>query len=161
LPDETNQVLITNWLERALLSDAGGSGFLFDAVEIAEAATLSRHFEAARLATKLNEASHRILSRIYFPVCVARVLGECSALFGDYRQARAHYAKSFKVCERLRLRPEFALTRLDLAELFLAHYTDERDAAIEHLDFAISEFREIKMQPSLERALRHRGLLKA
>jgi hypothetical protein len=35
------------------------------------------------------------------------------------------------------------------------------DAAIEHLDFAIGEFREMKMQPSLERALRHRGLLKA
>ncbi|MBM2826678.1 MAG: hypothetical protein HW403_742 [Dehalococcoidia bacterium] len=33
--------------------------------------------------------------------------------------------------------------------------------AIEHLDFAIGEFREIKMQPSLERALRHKGLLSA
>ena len=33
--------------------------------------------------------------------------------------------------------------------------------AIEHLDFAIREFREVKMQPSLERALRHRELLKA
>jgi hypothetical protein len=33
--------------------------------------------------------------------------------------------------------------------------------AIEHLDFAIREFREMKMQPSLERALRHRELLKA
>jgi pimeloyl-ACP methyl ester carboxylesterase len=43
----------------------------------------------------------------------------------------------------------------------LEHYPDERDAAIEHLDFAISEIREMKMQPSLERALRHRGLLKA
>ncbi|HLF09172.1 MAG TPA: protein kinase [Dehalococcoidia bacterium] len=36
-----------------------------------------------------------------------------------------------------------------------------RSEALEHLDFAISEFREMKMQPSLERALRHRGLLKA
>jgi len=36
-----------------------------------------------------------------------------------------------------------------------------RDAAIEHLDFAIGELTEMKMQPSLERALRHRGLLKA
>jgi len=33
--------------------------------------------------------------------------------------------------------------------------------AMEHLDFAISEFQEMKMQPSLERALRHKGLLKA
>ena len=53
------------------------------------------------------------------------------------------------------------LTSLSLAELLLEHYPDERDAAIEHLDFAIAEFREMKMQPSLERALRYRGLLKA
>ncbi len=33
--------------------------------------------------------------------------------------------------------------------------------AMEHLDFAIGEFQEMKMQPSLERALRHKGLLKA
>ncbi len=33
--------------------------------------------------------------------------------------------------------------------------------AIEHLDFAIAEFQEMKMGPSLERALRHKGLLKA
>ena len=46
-------------------------------------------------------------------------------------------------------------------ELLLEHYPDERTDALEHLDFAISEFREMKMQPSLERALRHRDILKA
>ena len=30
-----------------------------------------------------------------------------------------------------------------------------------HLDFAIEEFRAMKMQPALERALRHKGLLHA
>jgi len=38
---------------------------------------------------------------------------------------------------------------------------NERAAAIDHLDFAITEFREMKMQPSLERALWHKDLLKA
>ena len=38
---------------------------------------------------------------------------------------------------------------------------DERAEAVEHLDFAIREFQDMKMQPSLERALRHRELLKA
>jgi nucleotide-binding universal stress UspA family protein len=33
--------------------------------------------------------------------------------------------------------------------------------ALEHLDFAISEFRDMKMQPSLERALRHKEILGA
>jgi hypothetical protein len=32
---------------------------------------------------------------------------------------------------------------------------------VEHLDFAIKEFRDMKMQPSLERALRHKEILKA
>ena len=59
------------------------------------------------------------------------------------------------------LPPEIALISLDLAELLLEHYPDERDAAIEHLDFAIAELQAMKMQPALERALRHRGLLKA
>jgi len=37
----------------------------------------------------------------------------------------------------------------------------QRTEAMEHLDFAIAEFREMKMQPSLERALRHKDVLKA
>jgi hypothetical protein len=56
---------------------------------------------------------------------------------------------------------EIPLTRLALAELRLDHYPDERAVAIDHLDFAIGEFRAMKMQPSLERALRHKELLKA
>ena len=32
---------------------------------------------------------------------------------------------------------------------------------MEHLDFAIGEFRDMKMQPSLERAVRHREILLA
>jgi hypothetical protein len=40
--------------------------------------------------------------------------------------------------------------------------TSERiQGRIEHLGFAIAELRDMKMQPALERALRHRGLLKA
>jgi hypothetical protein len=43
----------------------------------------------------------------------------------------------------------------------LEHYPDEKTEAPEHLDFAIKEFREMKRQPSLERALRHKEILKA
>jgi uncharacterized protein (DUF924 family) len=41
------------------------------------------------------------------------------------------------------------------------HYPDEKKGALEHQDFAIKEFREMKMQPSLERAPRHKEILKA
>jgi hypothetical protein len=61
----------------------------------------------------------------------------------------------------MRFRPELALSRLQLAELQLEHYPAEKKDALEHLDFAIKEFREMKMQPSLERALRHKEILKA
>ena len=47
------------------------------------------------------------------------------------------------------------------AEVLLEQYPDERPEAMEHLDFAIGEFRDMKMQPSLERALRHRKILRA
>ena len=41
------------------------------------------------------------------------------------------------------------------------HYPKEGAEALEHLDFAIGEFRDMKMQPSLERALKHKEILKA
>ena len=41
------------------------------------------------------------------------------------------------------------------------HYPDEKPEALEHLDFAINEFREMKMQPALERALKHKEILGA
>ena len=82
-------------------------------------------------------------------------------LCGDIDRARVLYTEAIEATKRLGFRPEIAQLNLSLAGLLLAHYPDERDAAIEHLDFAIAELRDMKMQPALERALRHRGLLKA
>ena len=64
----------------------------------------------------------------------------------------------------LKLTPDYPahpLTRLQLAELLLEHYPEERAEALDHLNFAIAEFREMKMQPSLERALGHNDILGA
>ena len=82
-------------------------------------------------------------------------------MLGEYREAKACYQQTLEVCQRVRFRPEIALTRLQLAELLFEHYPAERADALAHLDFAIAEFREMKMQPSLERALKHKGLLTA
>ena len=90
-----------------------------------------------------------------------RPLGDAAKLLGLPDEARGFYGQAIEVCEKVRFRPELALTRLGLAELLLDHYPDEHDAAIEHLDFAIAEFQDMKMQPALERALGRRGLLKA
>ncbi|MBM2826270.1 MAG: hypothetical protein HW403_334 [Dehalococcoidia bacterium] len=43
----------------------------------------------------------------------------------------------------------------------MKHKSDENTTAQWHLEFAISEFQEMKMQPSQERALRHREILGA
>ena len=88
-------------------------------------------------------------------------MGAAVALLGRYDEARQHYQKAVKVCTEMRFRPELALSRLQLAELLLEHYPEEKKEALEHLDFAIKEFRETKMQPSLERALRQKKILKA
>jgi hypothetical protein len=53
------------------------------------------------------------------------------------------------------------LTHLQLAELVLEHYPQRNSEAIAYLDFAIGEFRDMKIEPSLERALRHKETLKA
>jgi len=77
-------------------------------------------------------------------------MGAAAALLGRPDEARAHYQEALTVAGEMRFRPEVALTRLQLAELLLEHYPKERVEALEHLDFAIAEFRDMKMQPSLE-----------
>ena len=46
-------------------------------------------------------------------------------------------------------------------ELLPEHYPGAKEEDLEHLDSAIKEFQDMKMQPSLERALRHKEILKA
>ena len=60
----------------------------------------------------------------------------------------------------MRFRLELALSRLQLAELLLEQYPQEKSEAIAHLDFAIKEFRQMKMTTYLEQALRHKEILK-
>jgi hypothetical protein len=99
---------------------------------------------------------------------VGRVLGAAAALAGQLDQAVDYCRQAMGACERARFRPELALTRLQLAEVLSAKTAQLgnqggplREEALGHLDFAIEEFRAMKMQPSLERALRHKGLLRA
>ena len=93
--------------------------------------------------------------------CPARHLGAAAALLGEPDRARAYYHEALEAAGKIRFRPEIALIRLQLAELLLEHCPADRAEAMEHLDFAIGEFRDMKMQPSLERALSHREILGA
>ncbi len=126
-----------------------------------EVAVLVRHHKAAELLLDRLKEAKSFLTILGYLSCPARHLGGAAALLGKYDEARQYYQEAIKICTEMPFRPELALSRLQLAELLLEHYPDEKKEALEHLDFAIKEFREMKMQPSLERALRHKDILKA
>ena len=135
---------------------------------LAEAAILLEDRESVEvLAARISPlASLSVLPLHGTTACPARVLGGAAALLGKPDEARSYYFKALETAGKIRFRPEIALTRLELAKLLLDHYLDPstgsgqaRAEALEHLDFAIGELRDMKMQPALERALSRREIL--
>jgi tetratricopeptide (TPR) repeat protein/archaellum biogenesis ATPase FlaH len=126
-----------------------------------EAAVLAGHRQATELLLRRLAGRPCITSGQLLPTCTSRHLGAAAALLGKPDEAHKHYQEAIKVCTEIRFRPELALTHLQLAELLLKHYAAEKKEALEHLNFAIKEFQDMKMQPSLERALRHKDILNA
>jgi len=126
-----------------------------------EAAVLAGHRRAAELLLSRLAGSNSRTNGLWLTTCTGRHLGAAAALLGRHDEACSHYQEALKVATELKFRPEVALIHLQLAELLLEHYAKERAEALEHLDLAITEFRDMKMQPSLERALRHKDILKA
>jgi serine/threonine protein kinase/tetratricopeptide (TPR) repeat protein len=126
-----------------------------------EAALMMGHRQAAERLLRRLTGSSIITTGLMFTTCAGRHMGAAAVLLGRHEDARRCYQKVIKDCTQMKFRPELALTRLQLAELLLDHYPDEKQEAVEHLDFAIKEFQDMKMQPSLERALRHKEILKA
>jgi tetratricopeptide (TPR) repeat protein len=120
-------------------------------VILLRAALRIRHRSSAELLLSRFAPGCMPTTGILHPTCVPRLLGAAAALLGKPEEARKYYDEALKVTSEMRFRPELALTRLQLAELLLEHYPDEKADALEHLDFAIKEFREMKMQPSLDR----------
>ena len=133
----------------------------FSDILFLEAAVLTRNRRFAELELNRLSGTSLCTSGFWYPTCVYRHLGGAAALLDRFDDARTYYQESIKITSEMKFRPELALTRLQLAELLLEYYPEEKKEALEHLDFAIKEFREMKMQPSLERALRRKEILKA
>ncbi|OGP50649.1 MAG: hypothetical protein A2Y79_07120 [Deltaproteobacteria bacterium RBG_13_43_22] len=126
-----------------------------------EAAVIVGNRPAAELLLQRLTGGRSLTSGLWLTTCTSRHLGGACSLLERYDEARQHYQEAIRICTEMRFRPELALSRLQLAELLLEHYPQEKSEAIAHLDCVIPEFRDMKMQPSLERALRHKEILKA
>ncbi len=126
-----------------------------------EAAVLAEHRQAAELLLPRLAVTNRLTSGLWITTCAGRHMGAAAAFLGRHEEARKYYEKAIRDCTEMKFRPELALTHLQLAELLLEHYPKKQAEALEHLDFAIKESHDMKMQPSLERALRHKEILKA
>jgi DNA-binding CsgD family transcriptional regulator len=130
-------------------------------VLLLEAAVVLEHRAAAKvLSAKLACVAHMATGDV-FSTCVARHLGDATALAGDRVAARAYYLQALETAGKIRFRPELALTHLRLAELLLNNEAVDavRPEAQQHLDLAVPELRDMNMQPALERALALRETL--
>jgi tetratricopeptide (TPR) repeat protein len=158
---ESEQILDQQVVKRPGIGTAGDETAAYDDILYLAAAVLVGNRQVSELLMNRFAGTKVSTTGMYYTTCIARHLGGAAALLGRYNEARKHYQEAIRVTTEIRFRPELALSRLQLAELLLEHYPHEKKDALEHLDFAIKEFREMKMQPSLERALRHKDILKA
>jgi len=158
---EVTEMLEHLIIERPGIGSAEDETLSWLDVQSLEVAVLAGHRQAAELLLRRLAGGRAVTNGLFWTTCVARHLGGACAFLDKPDEARKYYQEAMKVCTETKFRPELALTRLQLAELLLEHYPDEKKEALEHLDFAIKEFQDMKMQPSLERALRHKDILKA
>jgi DNA-binding CsgD family transcriptional regulator len=126
-----------------------------------ESAVAVEHRAAAQaLAGRLACVAHLNGDTVAVRTCFARHLGDAAALVGNPTAARGYYAQALESAGKIRFRPELALTHLRLAELLRKEAGDAtRHEALQHLDLAVPELRDMKMQPALERALALRETL--
>ncbi|HEY1295138.1 MAG TPA: AAA family ATPase [Chloroflexota bacterium] len=126
----------------------------FELANFLEAAIAVGHRHAASaLMARLDCVAHLSIVPV-FEMCIGRHLGDAAVLVGDRTAARHYYAQALEAAGRIGFRPELALSHLGLAELLFEETDDSPPSeALAHLDAAIRELRDMKMQPALKRAL--------
>jgi hypothetical protein len=147
--DDTPTVILATLLETAVL------------VENREAVSM--------LAKRLNGIVALGHSTNLHLVNVAHHLGRAFLLLGNRTEARVNYERALDWATKIRFRPEIALTRFEIAKLLLSEAKDAsgsqsvaalRSEGQENLEFAINEFRAMKMRPALEKALQEQKRLR-
>jgi len=159
--EEANQILEELVVQPSLTETEDNETPAYILAMLLDAAVATNHEKAAEILLK-RLAGSDVQSTCYFCMtCILRHLGAAASLMNKAEDARNYYREGLEVATNMNFRPELALTRLGIAELLLKHFPDEKAEALEHLDFVIKEFREMNMQPSLNRSLKHKDILKA
>lgn len=96
---------------------------------------------------------------------IARHFRDAEALPDGPEEARNHYQEALKIATGMRSRPDVAVVRLQRAEWLQKHNPERseelRREASENLDYAIREFKDMNMQPFLNRASKDKEILGA
>jgi DNA-binding CsgD family transcriptional regulator len=152
---EEGRELVTPVLDEAEAASAEDETPMTILVPLLHAAVLFEHRGAARvLSDQLACVAHLSITAWEFPTCLARQLGDAAVLLGDRSAARAYYAQALEAAGKIRFRPELALSHLQLAELMVEDADNaKRFEALDHLEIAIPEVIDMKMQPALGRAV--------
>ena len=158
--EEAREALLRTLTEHGIDEDDDETPASF-LLGLLEAAVLVDDAQTSGLLAPKLAALAGVPDLIYANTCPARHLGGAAVLLGKPDEARRYYRYAQDAAQKISSRPEIVLVRLQTAELLLDHYPDERAEALEHLDFAITELRDMKMQPFLERALSRREILGA
>ena len=134
-----------------LESDDDATACMFVVLWLAVSTVCQDVQTATALVPRLSPLANRLDG--WIGMSYGRVVGEAAVFLGRAVDARASFEAALAVCDKLRCRPELALTRLDLAELLLTSFPAEKSRALEQLQLAILDFQTMHMQPFLSRAL--------
>ena len=132
------------------------SWWWWDIIDLESAILVGHRDWAESVLNRFSDSSIQTTG-IYYTTCIPRHLGAAAAMLERTDEAKGHYQEAIRVCTEMPFRPDLALSRFQLAALQLQHFPEERIEAQEHLEFAISEFKEMKMKPSLEKAINLRN----
>jgi DNA-binding CsgD family transcriptional regulator len=137
---------------RPALGEVGDETPLYTDVFWLEVATSIGHRRAAERLAHRFAGCAAVTTGTRVPTCITRHLAAADALLGRPRAARDRYETALTQTAGLGFRPEAALVHLELADLLLTDFPQDREAATSHLEHAIAELTALDMQPARHRA---------
>jgi DNA-binding NarL/FixJ family response regulator len=151
---EEARALVVSELEAAATGQGDPERAPMVTVLLLETAVLLEQTSAATALAQGLECIADVSVGDHFYTNVARHLGAVAALRGDRSAALRYFALALETADKIRFRPELALTHLQMAESLLSGGdASARADASHHLELAVAELRDMHMQPALERAL--------